>query len=71
MLKLKRPYVGVSEFLSGQHNEEGHLYFPEFIEGEYWSRRFIRWGVKDFTDDEIELFFDGDKDKAVEIPVGN
>ena len=28
MLKLKRPYVGVSEFLSGQHNEEGTFIFP-------------------------------------------
>jgi hypothetical protein len=28
---MKRPYVGVSEFLSGQKNERGVLYFPEFI----------------------------------------
>ena len=71
MLKMERPYVGVSEFLSGQRNAEGKLYFPEFVPKEYWSRRFHEWAKGNFTDDEIELFFDNDKSKIVPIPLGN
>jgi hypothetical protein len=44
LIKLKRPLVGVTEFLSGQRNSiDNKLYFPEFNEGEYWSRRFNAW----------------------------
>lgn len=73
MLIMERPYVGVSEFLSGQRNEQGKLYFPEFVAKNYWSNRFYEWakGPDKFTDDEINLFFDGDRSKAVAIPLGN
>ena len=71
MLKMERPYVGVSEFLSGQRNFEGKLYFPEFIAQNYWSERYYEWSKGNFTDDEIELFFEGDKSKIVAIPIGN
>ena len=65
--KMLRPYIGVTEFLRGQRNSKGHLYFPEFIEKEYWSRRFMDWADGKFTDDEIKLFFDGDSSKAAAI----
>ena len=52
-LKAHRPYVGVSEFLKGQRNEKGVLYFPEFISGEYWSNRYMDWDKGKFTDDEL------------------
>lgn len=70
-MKAHRPYVGVSEFLKGQRNKDGKLYFPEFIPGEYWANRYMEWDKGNFTDDEISLFFDGDESKAVAIPVGN
>ena len=70
-LKAHRPYVGVSEFLKGQRNEKGVLYFPEFISGEYWSNRYMDWDKGKFTDDEINLFFNGDKDAVTPIAVGN
>jgi ATP-dependent exoDNAse (exonuclease V) beta subunit len=68
LFKMTRPYVGVSEFLKGQRNREGKLYFPEFDPGEYWSRRYLDWDKGNFTDDEIELFFDGDSSRAIAIP---
>jgi hypothetical protein len=70
-IQYNRPFIGVSEFLSGQRNENGDLYFPEFIENEYWSRRYKQWADGIYTDDEIELFFEGDKDKVTKIPLGN
>lgn len=70
-MKAHRPYVGVSEFLKGQRNKDGKLYFPEFISGEYWANRYMEWDKGNFTDDEISLFFDGDESKTVAIPVGN
>ena len=74
-LVFERPYVGVNDFLSGQRNSiTGNLYFPEFKKEEYWSRRFYEWakgGVDNFTEDEIALFFDGDKDKVTAITLGN
>ena len=70
-MKAHRPYVGVSEFLKGQRNKDGKLYFPEFISGEYWANRYMEWDKGNFTDDEISLFFDGDESKIVAIPVGN
>jgi hypothetical protein len=65
---MKRPYVGVSEFLSGQRNRNGDLYFPEFKPGEYWLRRYLEWDKGNFTEDEINLFFDGDASRAIAIP---
>ena len=70
-MKAHRPYVGVSEFLKGQRNKDGKLYFPEFISGEYWANRYMEWDKGNFTDDEISLFFDGDESKVVAIPVVN
>lgn len=77
-LRMKRPYVGVSEFLSGQRNEnrkgpdgKGVLYFPEFIAQNYWAGRFHEWAKGNFTDDEVELFFDGDKSKITPVELGN
>ena len=54
-------------------NRLGKLYFPEFIPKNYWSNRFYEWakGPDKFTDDEINVFFDGDRSKAVAIPLGN
>ena len=70
-LKAHRPYVGVSEFLKGQRNEKGVLYFPEFISGEYWTNRYMDWDKGKFTDDEIALFFNNDKDAITSIAIGN
>ena len=71
ILKMERPYIGVSEFLTGQRNREGKLYFPEFVAQNYWANRYYEWAKGNFTDDEINLFFDGDKSKATPIPLGN
>lgn len=50
------PYIGVNKFLTGLKNSEGNLLFPEFIEEEYWSRRFSNWKIGEFTDAEVEEF---------------
>lgn len=50
------PYIGVNKFLSGLRNEAGQLLFPEFIEDEYWKRRYMNWKIGQFTDAEIEEF---------------
>ena len=82
LIKLNRPLIGVTEFLSGQTNTlTGTLYFPEFRENDYWANRYHAWanGKKatlsdnsdGFTQDEIDLFFDGDESKIVAIPLGN
>ncbi len=82
LIKLNRPFVGVTEFLGGQRNAEtGKLYYPEFREGEYWASRFHAWGngkkatllnnSNGFTQDEIDLFFDGDESKITAISVGD
>jgi hypothetical protein len=71
VLKMKRPYVGVSEFLNGQRNRDGKLYFPNFIPENFWSERYYDWAKGEFTEDEIKVFFDGDETKAVPIPLGN
>lgn len=82
LIKLKRPLVGVTEFLSGQRNSiDNKLYFPEFKEEEYWSRRYNAWTnakkakfsdhSDGFTQDEIDIFFEGDETKITAIPLGN
>lgn len=81
LVRLKRPLVGLTEFLSGQTDANGKLYFPEFDEGQYWSRRFYAWttgkkalepnGSDGFTEAEIELFFNGDESLIAAVPLGN
>lgn len=71
VLRMKRPYVGVSEFLNGQKNSEGKLYFPNFIPENFWSERYYEWAKGNFTEDEIKVFFDGDETKTIPIPLGN
>lgn len=71
ILKATRPFVGVSEFLSGLRNEQGVLYVPEFIASNYWSERYREWDKGNFTPDEIEEFFDGDPKAVSPVPLGN
>lgn len=69
VLEFRRPYVGVNRFLSGLRPNGSDLLFPEFrLEDEYWPRRVEKWTkplegsekVQDrFTDDEIDVFFEG------------
>lgn len=84
---FERPYRGVTEFLTGHKNEEDRLLFPEFIANNYWSNRYYAWNLgrkqeKDrfgrvikegFTEEEIELFFDGDDSnlESKRIPIGD
>lgn len=81
LIKMKRPFVGTTEFLTGLKNSEGRYLSPEFREGDYWANRFHAWstGKKSespdhsdgFTQDEINLFFDGDESKITAIPTGD
>lgn len=52
----KRPYAGVNEFLSGLRNSDGKLFFPEFVEHNYWTKRYVDWSKGEYTPDESELF---------------
>lgn len=54
--KLKPPYMGVNEFLDGLTNEDNKLFYPQFIESNYWKKRFLDWSEGKYTDDERELF---------------
>ena len=69
LLRATRPYIGFSEFFKGQKNEKGDLMAPEFRPDDYWANRYMRWAVADYTDDEIQEFFGGDKDLAKSSPV--
>lgn len=51
-----KPYMGVNEFLEGLRNSNDRLYYPEFIEHNYWTQRFLAWEEGNYTDDELELF---------------
>lgn len=51
-----KPYMGVNEFLEGLRNSNDKLFYPEFVDFEYWSRRYLAWEEGDYTDDELELF---------------
>ena len=53
---LVPPYMGVNEFLDGFTNSDNKLFYPKFIEFEYWRRRFLAWSEGDYTDDEKEVF---------------
>lgn len=50
------PYIGVNKFLSKYKDEKGNRIIPEFIEDEYWNRRYKAWSSGDFNDTEIEVF---------------
>ena len=54
--EYKVPYMGVNEFLDGLTNTDDKLFFPEFIEHNYWTKRFIAWSEGDYNDDEKKLF---------------
>lgn len=70
VLKATRPFVGVSEFMSGLRNDQGKLWFPEFTT-EYWANQYINWSNGIYTQDEIEVFFNGDKSKIYSLELGN
>ena len=55
-MNYKKPYMGVNEFLDGLTNSDDKLFFPEFIEHNYWTNRFLAWSEGDYNDDELELF---------------
>lgn len=50
------PYIGVNKFLAGLKNSEGELLFPEFRKELYWSERYAKWKIGEFTEDEIREF---------------
>lgn len=54
--EYKLPYMGVNEFLEGLTNEDDKLFYPEFIEHNYWTKRYLDWAEGKFNDDEMELF---------------
>ncbi len=71
---FERPYIGVNLFLQGRKSQKHGLFTPEFIEDNYWSERFKQWksakqGDPDnvYTEDEVNLFFEGDRSKAVPL----
>lgn len=54
--EYQKPYMGVNEFLDGLTNSDDKLFFPEFIEHNYWTNRFLAWSEGDYNDDELKLF---------------
>ena len=59
-INLEAPAMGVNKFLSKYVHQDGpmkgHRIQPEFIQEEYWSRRFEKWKNKEFDDPkEIEM----------------
>ena len=70
ILKATRPFVGVSEFMSGLHNDQGKLWFPEFTT-EYWANQYINWSNGNYTQDEKNVFFDGEESKVYSLELGN
>ena len=73
ILDFERPYVGVNRFLQGLTNSDGEQIVLEFIVQNYWDKRKESWtnplrsgeNIKDrFTEDEIDLFFEGDPTKT-------
>jgi hypothetical protein len=51
-----KPYMGVNEFLEGLRNSDDKLFYPEFVDSEYWSRRYLAWEEGNYTEDEAKLF---------------
>ena len=70
VLKMTRPFVGVSEFLMGQRNDKGNLWLPEFTT-EYWANQYLNWSQGIYSEDQIDVFFDGDKSKVQPLDLGN
>lgn len=70
ILKMTRPYVGVSEFLMDQRNDEGKLWIPTFTT-EYWAKQYLNWSQGIYSEDEKEAFFDGDDSKVQPVELGN
>ena len=70
ILRMTRPYVGVSEFMRGLKNDSGRLWFPEFTT-EYWAKRYLDWSNGNYTKDEIEAFFNGDEHATYKMELGN
>ena len=64
ILKMTRPYVGVSEFLMDQRNDEGELWVPTFTT-EYWAKQYLNWSQGIYSKDEKDAFFDGDDIHAI------
>ena len=67
---MTRPYVGVSEFLMDQRNDEGNLWVPTFTT-EYWAKQYLNWSQGIYSKDEIDAFFDGDDSKVQPVELGN
>lgn len=61
--EYKKPYMGVNEFLDGLTNSDDRLFFPEFIEHNYWTKRFVAWSEGDYNDDEKLVFGFSDTNK--------
>lgn len=51
-----RPYLGVNECLEGLRNSDNKLFYPEFVETNYWMHRFLDWAEGKYTEDEEQLF---------------
>lgn len=54
--EYKKPYMGVNQFLEGLKNSDNKLLFPEFVEHNYWTNRFLAWSEADYNEDELQLF---------------
>ena len=77
-LVFQSPRVGVTQYLTGLRNSEGKLLFPEFRaddfkeDGEdkegYWSNRFAKWAIGEFTEDEKALIFKDSEPAAITDP---
>lgn len=51
------PYIGVNKYLASKYKKEDDTrLFPEFVEENYWNKRFEDWKQGMFTDDEIQEF---------------
>lgn len=51
-----KPYMGVNELLEGLVNTDNKLFYPEFVEHNYWTKRYLDWAEGSYTKDEAELF---------------
>lgn len=64
---LKYPYIGVTKFLQGLTNEQDQLFVPEFLEENYWPRRFEDWEKGQYKDTEIEILGFNENNPAVAV----
>ena len=53
----KKPYMGVTDFLSGLKKSDGSLMFPQFRPDAYWAERRKQWNdsISNLNEDEEEL----------------